>query len=189
MATEGHGWGKAGIAALAAAVGAFAIPWRSAPAWAQALLGGRWALSGRQLDSGGSGRALEAGALGLLHAVGGTGAGSMSGGRFTVQFGLLGIQPAAAADLGRAHAFPVPFRPDLGHDRITFRGLTTNAAIRVYTITGELVRELSKSDGSTEDLVWLPVANLRGQPLASGVYLYVIEGDTGKKTGKLMILK
>ena len=60
---------------------------------------------------------------------------------------------------------------------------------RVYTLSGQLVRTFPKTDGATQDLVWYPVSDDHGRSVASGVYLYVIEGDSGRKTGKLMIIR
>ena len=113
----------------------------------------------------------------------------MSGGTLQLTPGLYGSQSAAQPNLDSAHVFPTPFKPSLGHDRITFRGLTTNATVRIYTLSGELVQTLGKSDGATQDLVWYPVANSAGQPMASGVFLYVIRGDSKISKGKLMIIK
>ena len=118
----------------------------------------------------------------------------MSGGRFNLVSGLLDI-PSARPDFARLHAFPVPFRPSLGHDRITFRGVTTNTTIRVYTLSGWLVRTLSKRDqagdpATSQDIIWWPVVNSAGQPLGSGVYPYFAEGDNNsRKSGKLMVIK
>ena len=72
---------------------------------------------------------------------------------------------------------------------ITFTNLTSKATIRVYTISGELVKTLDKNDGAN-DLVWTPVANESGEGLASGVYLYCAESAGGpSKAGKLMVIK
>ena len=112
-----------------------------------------------------------------------------SGGTFSLVSGVFDV-PGARLDLDRLHAFPVPFRPALGHDRITFRGTTTNTKIRIYTLSGWLVTTLIKNDPTSQDLIWLPVANSQGQPVASGVYPYFAEGDNGcRKSGKLMVIK
>ena len=174
---------------------------RSLPAAAFVLLTGAvWlcaeVLSGESLsmpfpfvNSGGRGNGVSGASFSLMHSIGQAGGTPMSGGTFQLTPGLYGAQSAAQPNLDSAHAFPIPFKPSLGHDRITFRGLTTNATIKVYTVSGELVRTLGKSDGSTQDLVWSPVANSAGEPLASGVYLYVIQGDSKISKGKLMVIK
>ncbi|MGQ0645812.1 MAG: hypothetical protein ACT4O3_10035, partial [Elusimicrobiota bacterium] len=102
-------------------------------------------------------------------------------------FSVYGIIGAPALDLAAAYAFPVPFKPSLGHRQITFRHISSLATIRIYTVSGELVRELKESDGDGE-LKW-DVTNQHGEPLASDVYLYLIENNEQKKTGKLLIVR
>lgn len=115
---------------------------------------------------------------------------TMSGGTFTLKPGALAAANMATSFLDNAHAFPTPFKPSLGHDRITFSQLPTIATINIYTISGERVIGLTKNDGSTDKLIWYPVTNLQGSSLASGLYIFVISspGLTPKK-GKLMIIK
>ena len=90
-------------------------------------------------------------------------------------------------DLSGAHCYPVPFKPSAGHTKITFTNLTRFARIRIYTISGELVRTLDKTDTS-DKLVW-NVRNARGSAVDSGVYLYLIESAVEAKKGKLMIIR
>jgi hypothetical protein len=140
-------------------------------------------------DAGGGGGTLSGGTLGLVHSIGQNAVVPMSGGTLTLTPGLIGLQPAAAADDSFVHAFPVPFKPSLGEDRITFRGLTTNATVRIYTVTGQLIQTLTKNDPATRDLVWLPVTDSAGRTVASGVYFYTVNGDGGRASGKLMIIR
>jgi hypothetical protein len=94
----------------------------------------------------------------------------------------------AAADLRGAHAYPVPYKPAAGHSGITFTALTGQVTIKIYTLSGELVKTLSKDD-SSNSIAW-NVANDKGEGVASGVYLYVMESSqSGKKIGKLMVIK
>lgn len=93
----------------------------------------------------------------------------------------------AKDDLSGAHCYPVPFKPSAGHTRITFTALTGSVRIRIYTISGELVRTLGKADTS-DSLDW-DVRNHRGSAVDSGVYLYLIEGTGKPKTGKLMVIR
>jgi hypothetical protein len=93
----------------------------------------------------------------------------------------------AKNDLSLAHAYPVPFKPSAGHTKITFTDLTGYARIRIYTLSGELVRTLSKAD-SDDTLDW-NVRNTRGAEVDSGVYLYIIEGAGTPKKGKLMVIR
>lgn len=160
-------------------------------AWlcAEMLSGGGLSMPFPLFNSGGSGGSLSGAGLSLMSSIGQVGGTPMSGGTLQLTSGLYGFQSAAQPSLDSAHAFPTPFLPSRGHDRITFRGLTTNATVKIYTVSGELVRTLSKSDGATQDLAWYPVTNSAGEPLASGVYLYVISGDSKSSKGKLMVIK
>jgi hypothetical protein len=83
--------------------------------------------------------------------------------------------------------YPNPFKPCRGHEKITFDGLTQNARVRIYTITGRGVDEvLSDGMGKAE---W-DVTTGSGETVASGVYLYCITDDRGhRKTGKLAVLR
>ncbi len=93
----------------------------------------------------------------------------------------------ARKDLGQAHCYPVPFKPSLGHTKITFSQLTRDVEIKIYTLSGQLVRKLVKSD--LKDTLEWNATNERGQAVVSGVYLYVVKSVAGKKRGKLMIIR
>lgn len=103
------------------------------------------------------------------------------------QLGVYGLFLVPDMDLSRAIAFPVPFKPSEGHQRITFANLSTEATIKIYTIAGELVRELSVPSG--EGILFWDVTNDRGEPLGSDVFLYVIENSEQRKIGKLMVIR
>lgn len=136
------------------------------------------------------GQVLAGGGFSLQVAVGQLTSTGLSGGTFQMVSGIFGIRPSAKLNLDALHVFPTPFRPRRGDDRITFRGTTTHTRIRIYTLSGWLVRTLEKNDSTTQDIVWQPVVNYAGQSLASGVYSYVTDGDaTGRKVGTLMIIK
>lgn len=97
---------------------------------------------------------------------------------------------AARPDLSEAHAYPVPFRPSLGHSKIRFTGLTREAEVTVYTPMGERVRGLRNSGGGPS-LDWSPVSNNNGERVASGLYLYVIKDPVSGelKRGKLIVVR
>jgi hypothetical protein len=113
----------------------------------------------------------------------------LSGGGLQLWPGVLAAVKVAAADTSYSHPFPTPFMPSQGNDRITFSSLPPEVIIKIYTLSGHLVKTLTKSDPS-DRLVWMPVANEQGSTLASGVYLFIIKqvGATEKK-GKLMIIR
>ncbi|MBI4397059.1 MAG: fibronectin type III domain-containing protein [Elusimicrobia bacterium] len=101
--------------------------------------------------------------------------------------GVYGVLGAPSYDLSKAHAFPVPFKPSLGHTKIVFTDLSSIADIKIFTASGEFVKELQESDGdgSTE---W-DVTNSEGSPVKSGLFFFIIDSGEQKKRGKLLIVK
>lgn len=82
--------------------------------------------------------------------------------------------------------YPNPFR-SVKHTQITFEGLTANASIRIFTLSGELVYE-----GNTAG--WFSwkwnVKNMYGEEVARGIYIYLATDNVGtKRTGKIAIIK
>ena len=96
----------------------------------------------------------------------------------------------AATGVETAHAYPVPWRQRQHFQRpITFTGLPAVAKIKIYTLAGELVRELDKDNPGAE-LPW-DLRNDVGQEIASGVYhFWVRDQSTGEwRAGKLMVIR
>jgi hypothetical protein len=97
------------------------------------------------------------------------------------------------ADLSPVFAYPVPFRPNAGNPArygtwaqgIRFTNLPGYGRIRIYTLSGDLVRELPVT-AVTE--TW-DVKNSAGALVASGVYLWEAAAGSGHKTGKLVVIK
>jgi len=114
----------------------------------------------------------------------------MSGGSFVMNSGAAAasvVIDAARSDLSSAHCYPVPFRPSLGHTKIRFTGLTGTAKILIYSLSGEPVKTIYKSDSSL--FIDWNVKNEKGENVFSGVYLYAIKTAFETKTGKLMIIR
>jgi hypothetical protein len=107
-------------------------------------------------------------------------------------YALMGLPDT---DLSPVYAFPVPFRPNAGDrarygswdpaDLITFTNLPVSGSIRIYTLSGSLVRKL---DITAPQEKW-DVRNSAGEVVASGVYLWEVAVGTNRKTGKLIIIK
>ena len=105
-------------------------------------------------------------------------------------YGLLAIPDA---DLSPVYAYPVPFRPNAGNSArygtwaqgIRFTNLPGYGKIKIYTLSGELVRELPVAL-VTE--TW-DVKNTDGKLVASGVYIWEATAGSGRKTGKLVVIK
>jgi hypothetical protein len=63
---------------------------------------------------------------------------------------------------------------------------TTGGGIKIYTVSGKLVKELVIQSGESE-VDW-DVLNEEGNDIKSGLYIYAVtDGDGNKKTGKLLI--
>ena len=105
-------------------------------------------------------------------------------------YALMGLPDT---DLNPVYAFPVPFRPNhRDHarygswaDLITFTNLPASGSIRIYTISGALVRELA----ITPPQVQWDVKNSAGEVVGSGVYLWEVTVGKNRKTGKLIVIK
>ncbi|MFH1352124.1 MAG: fibronectin type III domain-containing protein, partial [bacterium] len=102
---------------------------------------------------------------------------------------LIGEPLTLYNDLSGVVVYPNPYKPGSGGDYddaagggIVFAKLTENVKIKIFNIAGELVKELNHTSGSTES--WTEARNQ-----ASGVYIYVVSGSSGKKTGKFAIIK
>lgn len=97
------------------------------------------------------------------------------------------------ADLTPVYAYPVPFRPNAGNPArygtwaqgIRFTNLPGYGKVRIYTLGGQLVRELAVT-GVTE--TW-DIKNSGGALVASGVYLWEATAGSGRKSGKLVVIK
>jgi len=102
-------------------------------------------------------------------------------------FSVFALIGAPDTSLDQAFVYPVPFQPSLGHTAITFTNLAQPTTIKIFTVSGRRVRTLQEPGGAGE-LDW-DGKNEDGEPAASGVYFYVMESPTDKRTGKLMILR
>ncbi len=91
-------------------------------------------------------------------------------------------------DVTRAIVYPNPYRADFNpQPRVKFINLPRRVSVRLYTLTGELVRTLEKDDLSNET-VW-DLRNQQGQAAASGVYLYILKSPNSEKKGKLVLIR
>ncbi|HEX7919185.1 MAG TPA: hypothetical protein VF454_07265, partial [Gemmatimonadales bacterium] len=105
------------------------------------------------------------------------------------------IRGATANDLSAVHTIPDPFYRTNGYQAdgttgvIKFVHLPTQAIIRIYTVSGILVRVIehnSPVNGGSED--W-DIRNRDGRLAASGVYFYQIEAPSGaRRVGRMTLV-
>jgi len=76
-----------------------------------------------------------------------------------------------------------------GSGRIQFQRVPGIVTIRIYTVAGDLVRELSKSDPLSGNLDW-NLKNADGQEVSSGIYLYHVESGEGYEAkGNFVVIR
>ncbi|MBU0700320.1 Ig-like domain-containing protein [bacterium] len=68
---------------------------------------------------------------------------------------------------------------------MNFDGFTGKATIRIFTLNGELIKNMPDVDAAAS---W-DLKNNDSQPVASGVYLFIINNAASKRCGKLAVIK
>lgn len=93
------------------------------------------------------------------------------------------MQASPPTSVSQFKVGPNPLRPALGERQMNF--LTPpNSRIRIYTLTGELVQDLTAASDGTAS--WNG-NNRSGCPVASGVYFVFIQGVGQEKTFKVAV--
>jgi hypothetical protein len=97
---------------------------------------------------------------------------------------LISASSAAASP----YAFPVPYvESNPAHTEINFRDLPSSGSIRILTVSGEEVRRLDIPQGAgIKD--W-DVKNSAGKRVATGIYLFLVDGDGQQTTGKIVVIR
>lgn len=171
---------------IPAAAGALALFALAGPRLAAAISGGAFNLPSSAVITGGL--RSTGGSMTNYSSIGGYGT-AMTGGTLTLIPGTLASVKTSRLNLDGAHAYPTPFIPSKGHTGITFTALPPQVKVRIFSLSGRLVRTLEKND-STDSLLWSPVVNEQGSPLASGVFLFSLsDAGTRKRRGKIMIIR
>jgi hypothetical protein len=86
------------------------------------------------------------------------------------------------SNLDKAFVYPNPYYASK-HEYIWFDRLTENSVIKIFTIAGELVKEIHVTSSPQR---W----DVKKDSLASGIYIYLIKDPAGnKKVGKLGVIK
>lgn len=97
--------------------------------------------------------------------------------------GLFAVRRAIPPSVGSAKIYPNPFRPARGHTEVKME-VPLGSTVGLYTLTGEMVRELSPDNQGV--ILWRG-DNGAGQSVASGVYFCIIEKDGDKKIVRLAV--
>ena len=98
------------------------------------------------------------------------------------------IKNTSSSNSNDVIVYPNPWKHNDNSGYITFKNLTTDTKIDIFSLSGELVRSLENTYG--DDLVEWNLDNLQGQKVASGVYIYLITNSSGAKSkGKLAIVR
>jgi hypothetical protein len=92
---------------------------------------------------------------------------------------------APKADLFAAKAYPVPFNAKFGS--MTFDNLTPDATVKIFTIAGQLVRNVDDSAGHGK--AFWDGKNDSGKPVASGIYIVLVKDANGTKKIKIAVEK
>ncbi len=88
------------------------------------------------------------------------------------------------------HIYPHPFNPDI-HDQVIIQGLMDNSSVKILTISGALVRELTFLDNEVQgyEAKW-DGKDAAGDIVGSGVYiLYLFNEDGIASSQKLAVLR
>ena len=91
-------------------------------------------------------------------------------------------------DLSSVRIFPNPWRRsrDLGVNPVHFDPLPASVSIKIFSVSGHLVRDLGTVSGTAS---W-DVKNDDGDFVASGIYLYLItDGQGTKDRGKIVVIQ
>ena len=92
-------------------------------------------------------------------------------------------------DFSKARVYPNPIRPNQVHkSAVTFDRLPTGTTIEIYNTNGERLDRLTVTPTDAGRTEWL-LLNRMATEVTSGLYIYVMEFEGLKKTGKIAIIK
>ena len=113
--------------------------------------------------------------------------------RFTGTAGVKDNPGAAAAALGNVRVVPNPYYTRSNYEQnqfsrqIRFTNLPATCTIRIFNLSGDLVRTLQKTDTSTSLFTW-DVLTENQLPVGSGVYIYQIDAPgVGQTHGRMIV--
>ena len=96
----------------------------------------------------------------------------------------------APGNLDNVIVYPNPWRADRsGAPQITFKGLTGNCTIKIFTVSGHIVKTLGAQGSGLGTATW-DLTNDSGDRVASGIYIYLVTNDQGQEArGKVVVIK
>ncbi|MBI3548798.1 MAG: T9SS type A sorting domain-containing protein [Elusimicrobia bacterium] len=97
-------------------------------------------------------------------------------------FQLMAVVPPG--EISSMKIFPNPLRPAMGQTIMTFSNLPSEARIRIYTVLGELVKDIPAGPAGIAS--W-DATNQSGMGVASGVYFALVTGGGSSKTYTLAV--
>jgi hypothetical protein len=113
-------------------------------------------------------------------------------------FVLRGVPLRPAAVLGKVRVYPNPYRYRIHTGGVHFGGAKptippeerlTAGIIKIFTITGELIKTLIVTEDDAGYKNW-DLTNEDGEPVATGIYIYQITNNQGgETTGKIAIIR
>jgi len=84
------------------------------------------------------------------------------------------------------YAYPSPFKPSAGDEKVIFNNIPIASNIRITTLNGELIREFTNTG---ESQIFWDVKNQKNKDVASGIYLYFIDFVGGSTSGKIIVIR
>ena len=101
--------------------------------------------------------------------------------------------PGAASNVEDVWVVPNPFRAseawDLnGANELHFTNLPAQAHIQIYTVAGDLVRELDHSDPVRDFERW-DLKNANGQDVASGIYMFRVTSGSFHRQNRFIVIR
>ncbi len=100
----------------------------------------------------------------------------------------------ATSDLNNIKVVPNPYHDKSikfnwpgEQNKLLFINLPLKCTIKIFTVTGDLVKTINHHNGTTEES-WNQITQ-DNQLIFSGVYIYYIESDMGNKIGKFVVVR
>jgi hypothetical protein len=104
------------------------------------------------------------------------------------------VSGSATANVEDVVVVPNPYRggerwDQNGENRVQFHHLPARATVRIFTINGDLVRELLKDDAQSGNLDW-NLKNGNGQDVTSGIYIFHVVAESGfEARGNFVVIR